>query len=47
VAGPPAQRPLVYLCGPNGFVEAAAQWLVEIGHAPARIRTERFGPTGT
>jgi ferredoxin-NADP reductase len=47
VVGPPAQRPLVYLCGPNGFVEAAAQWLVEIGHAPARIRTERFGPTGT
>jgi ferredoxin-NADP reductase len=47
VAGPPAQRPIVYVCGPNGFVEAAAQWLVEIGHAPARIRTERFGPTGT
>jgi ferredoxin-NADP reductase len=44
---PPADRPLVYVCGPNGFVEAAATWLVEIGHDQGRIRTERFGPTGT
>ena len=44
---PPAQRPLIYVCGPSGFVEVAANWLVEIGHDPARIRTERFGPTGT
>jgi ferredoxin-NADP reductase len=47
VAGPPDERPLVYVCGPNGFVEAAAGWLVELGHAPERIRTERFSPTGT
>jgi ferredoxin-NADP reductase len=47
VAGPPEARPLVYICGPNGFVEAAAAWLVELGHAAERIRTERFGPTGT
>jgi ferredoxin-NADP reductase len=47
VTGPPADRPLVYVCGPTGFVEAASQWLVEIGHPPATIRTERFGPTGT
>lgn len=47
VAGPPPDRPLIYVCGPNGFVEAAADWLVELGHAPERIRTERFGPTGT
>ena len=46
-AGPPEARPLVYVCGPNGFVEAAADWLVELRHAPERIRTERFGPTGT
>jgi ferredoxin-NADP reductase len=46
-AGPPDGRPLVYVCGPNGFVEAAASWLVELGHAPERIRTERFGPTGS
>jgi ferredoxin-NADP reductase len=45
--GPPGDRPLVYICGPNAFVESAASWLVEIGHDPGRIRTERFGPTGT
>jgi ferredoxin-NADP reductase len=47
VAGSPDGRPIIYICGPTGFVESAAQWLVELGHAPARIRTERFGPTGT
>jgi ferredoxin-NADP reductase len=47
VAGPPEGRPRIYVCGPNGFVEATANWLVELGHAPERIRTERFGPTGT
>ncbi|MFZ0089808.1 MAG: ferredoxin reductase [Solirubrobacteraceae bacterium] len=43
----PAQRPLIYLCGPNAFVEAGAEALVQIGHDPERIRTERFGPSGT
>ena len=47
VAWPPDERPLVYVCGPTGFVEAAASGLVELGHEPGRIRTERFGPTGT
>jgi ferredoxin-NADP reductase len=47
LAPPPDARPNIYICGPTGFVEAAAQWLVEIGHPPARIRTERFGPTGS
>jgi ferredoxin-NADP reductase len=46
-AGPVQERPLLYVCGPSGFVEAAANWLVEIGHDPGRVRTERFGPTGT
>ena len=46
VAGAPDERPIIYVCGPTGFVEAAAQWLVDTGHAPGRIRTERFGPTG-
>jgi ferredoxin-NADP reductase len=41
----PAERPLVYICGPNGFVEAAANALVSLGHEPERIRTERFGPS--
>jgi ferredoxin-NADP reductase len=47
VTQPPEQRPLVYICGPTSFVEAAAQALVDIGHEPSRIKTERFGPTGT
>jgi len=41
----PAERPLVYVCGPTGFVEAVADALVTFGHSPDRIRTERFGPT--
>ena len=41
----PAERPLVYVCGPTGFVEAVADALVTLEHSPARIRTERFGPT--
>jgi ferredoxin-NADP reductase len=45
VAWPTAQRPLVYICGPTGFVETAASALVELGHEPGRIRTERFGPS--
>ena len=47
VAGPAAGAPRVYVCGPGSFVEAVAGWLVQIGHDPSRIRTERFGPTGT
>ena len=46
VSWPPGEHPLVYVCGPTGFVEATANALVELGHEPARIRTERFGPTG-
>jgi ferredoxin-NADP reductase len=42
-----AQRPLIYVCGPTAFVEAVAEALVAAGHDPGRIRTERFGPTGT
>jgi ferredoxin-NADP reductase len=45
VAWPPSERPLVYVCGPTGFVEAAASALVALGHDSGRIRTERFGPT--
>src|SRR5262245_27897018 len=41
-----AQRPRVYVCGPTPFVEAVAEALVELGHDPSRVRTERFGPTG-
>jgi ferredoxin-NADP reductase len=42
----PDERPLAYVCGPTGFVEAVASALVELGHDPRRVLTERFGPTG-
>jgi ferredoxin-NADP reductase len=35
---------LAFICGSNGFVEAASQLVLESGVEPARIRTERFGP---
>jgi ferredoxin-NADP reductase len=47
VSWPPEDRPLVFVCGPSAFVETVAQGLVDTGHQPSRIRTERFGPTGT
>lgn len=46
VGWPPQERPLLYICGPSGFVEAAANSFVELRHEPTLIRTERFGPTG-
>jgi ferredoxin-NADP reductase len=47
VAWSPAEAPLVYVCGPTAFVETVAENLVAAGHDPARIRTERFGATGS
>lgn len=47
VAWPAIERPLVYVCGPTPFVETAANELVALGHDARRIRTERFGPSGT
>ncbi|HEY3008192.1 MAG TPA: ferredoxin reductase [Micromonosporaceae bacterium] len=38
--------PTCYVCGPTAFVETVANHLVDAGHAPERIKTERFGPTG-
>ena len=43
---PPSRRPLCYVCGPTAFVELAADLLKNAGHDPARIKTERFGPSG-
>ena len=43
LALPPDVDPLVYVCGPTGFVEAVASILVRRGHRADRIRTERFG----
>jgi ferredoxin-NADP reductase len=36
-----------YICGPTALVETAANALLRLGFPPDRIRTERFGPTGT
>jgi ferredoxin-NADP reductase len=36
----------VYVCGPTGFVESVTTKLIEQGHRPSAIRTERFGPSG-
>jgi ferredoxin-NADP reductase len=38
---------LAFVCGSNPFVESISQMLLAVGYAPERIRTERFGPTGT
>jgi ferredoxin-NADP reductase len=46
VGWPPSVQPHCYVCGPTAFVEAVADALVDLGHEPGRIRTERFGPTG-
>jgi ferredoxin-NADP reductase len=42
----PAESPKVFVCGPTPFVESAADTLVQIGHEPRRVKTERFGATG-
>jgi ferredoxin-NADP reductase len=42
----PVAQPHVFVCGPTPFVEVVAEALVTLGHAPGRIKTERFGPTG-
>jgi ferredoxin-NADP reductase len=47
VAWPVAQGPLAYVCGPTNFVEAVAADLVALGYPPQRVKTERFGATGT
>ena len=44
-AWPPNTSPAIFICGPTGFVETAADLLVAAGHDPATIKTERFGPT--
>jgi ferredoxin-NADP reductase len=40
------QHPLAFICGPTPLVETVATALVELGHDPAGVKTERFGPTG-
>jgi ferredoxin-NADP reductase len=40
---PVDQRPSMFVCGPTTFVEAVADSLVEAGHPPVAVKTERFG----
>jgi ferredoxin-NADP reductase len=44
---PAAVSPTCYVCGPASFVEHVAALLTASGHHAERIRTERFGPTGS
>jgi ferredoxin-NADP reductase len=46
VAFSTGEMPLAFVCGPTPLVEAVATDLVKLGHEPARVKTERFGPTG-
>jgi ferredoxin-NADP reductase len=46
VSWSPQERPLTFVCGPTPLVEAIGTELVGLGHHPARVKTERFGPTG-
>src|SRR5215211_4996966 len=46
VARSPDESPLAFVCDPTSFVEGVADALVRLGHVPARVKTERFGPTG-
>ena len=46
VAGAPEPEGLAYVCGPTQLVEQVATDLVARGFPPARVKTERFGPTG-
>jgi ferredoxin-NADP reductase len=45
-AGAPESRRLAYVCGPTLLVENVATNLVALRYPPARVKTERFGPTG-
>ena len=42
----PEESPRAFVCGPTSFVEGVADALVRLGHDPAQVKTERFGPTG-
>jgi ferredoxin-NADP reductase len=46
VAWPPSECPQAFICGPTALVEGVASALVDLGHDPLRVKTERFGPTG-
>jgi ferredoxin-NADP reductase len=45
VAEAAPESAIAFICGSNGFVEAAGQLAMQAGIEPSRILTERFGPT--
>jgi ferredoxin-NADP reductase len=45
--GPLGMDPRAYVCGPTALVESVADTLVRLGLRADRVRTERFGPSGT
>jgi ferredoxin-NADP reductase len=47
IAWPTEDQPLILVCGSTEFVETIANFLVEIGHHSADIRTQRFDSTRT
>jgi ferredoxin-NADP reductase len=47
VAKPMGKSPQVFICGPTPLIESAANTLVQIGISASRVKTERFGPTGS
>ncbi len=47
VVAPLGRKAQAFICGPTLLVEAAANGLVAAGLAPERIKTERFGPSGS
>jgi ferredoxin-NADP reductase len=46
VAWPPSEQPQAFVCGPTSLVETVASALVDLGHDPLRVKTERFGASG-
>jgi ferredoxin-NADP reductase len=40
---PPERSPQIFVCGPTGFVENAAESLLRLHHPPESIKTERYG----
>jgi ferredoxin-NADP reductase len=46
-AWPADENPRVFVCGPTPLVESVAGTMVDLGHPPALVKTERFGPTGS
>jgi len=47
VSKPLGPDAVAYVCGPTALVEVAADGLERVGFPADRIRTERFGPSGT